>query len=114
MIVSLLGKKHQTALAFHSVLAKGVQPLDGPTSIKGKFKFHFIKRPPGWMKLHFLQTNVGNNPVGGLLLWHSAIQKDLKEILLELHQIKISSFFLNLDFIVLRLKFLADVLVFYR
>ncbi|XVF09170.1 hypothetical protein REPUB_Repub07fG0068500 [Reevesia pubescens] len=113
VVVSCLLKKHQTTFGFHTELAKGVRPLDGPSSIKDKFKFHFIKRPLGWKKMHCFQTNVGNNPVDGLLLWHGAIQKDLKEILAELHQIKISSCFQNLDFIVLRLKFLADVIIFY-
>ncbi|XVF54236.1 hypothetical protein PTKIN_Ptkin05aG0164300 [Pterospermum kingtungense] len=113
VVVSSLGKKHQTAFGLHTVFAKGVRPLDGPSSINGKFKFHFIRRPLGWKKVCGFQTNVENSPVDGLLLWHGAIQKDLKEILLELHQIKKSSCFLNLDFIVLRLKFLADVLIFY-
>ncbi|XWS51065.1 hypothetical protein CRYUN_Cryun12cG0144200 [Craigia yunnanensis] len=113
VVVSSLGKKHRTTFGFPNELAKGVRPLDGPTSIKGKFKFHFINRPLGWKKVHCFQTHEGNNPVGSLHLWHGAIQKDLKEILLDLHQIKISSCFQNLDYIVLRLKFLADVLIFY-
>ncbi|XP_022768172.1 zinc finger protein BRUTUS-like At1g74770 [Durio zibethinus] len=113
VVLSSLGKKHQTIFGFHTELAKGVGPLDGTTSIKGKFEFNFIKRPLGWKEVHCFQTNDGNNPVDSLLLWHGAIQKDLKEILSELHQLKISRCFQNLDFIVLRLKFLADVLIFY-
>ncbi|XVE54866.1 hypothetical protein DITRI_Ditri03aG0117000 [Diplodiscus trichospermus] len=113
VVASSLGKKHQTDLGFFTELAKRVRPLEGPTSIKGRFKFHFIKWPLGWKKVHCFQKNIGNTPLASLLLWHGAIQKDLKEILLELNQIKISSCFQNLDFIVLRLKFLADVLIFY-
>lgn len=114
VVVSWLDKKHRTDFEFHTELAKGVQPLDGPISIKSKFKFNLIKNPLGWMKAPCFQTNTGNNPIDGLLLWQGAIQKDLKEVLAELHQIKTSSCFQNLDFIVLRLKFLADVLIFYR
>ncbi|XVF12013.1 hypothetical protein REPUB_Repub08aG0078000 [Reevesia pubescens] len=113
VVVSWLGKKHQTFLGFQTELAKGVRPPDGPSSIKGKFKFPFIKRPLGCKKAHCFQTNIGNNPVDILLLLQGAIQKDLKEILVELHQIKTSSCFQNLDFIIVRLKFLADVLIFY-
>ncbi|MBA0718294.1 hypothetical protein Golax_006049, partial [Gossypium laxum] len=113
VVVSWLDKKHRTGFEFHIELAKGVQPLDGPISIKSKFKFHLIKNPLGWMKAPCFQTNTGNNPIDGLLFWQGAIQKDLKEILAELHQVKTSSCFQNLDFIVLRLKFLADVLIFY-
>ncbi|WRX17327.1 zinc finger protein [Theobroma cacao] len=113
VVVSWLGKKHQTTFGFHTELAKGVRPLDGPATIKGKFNFNFIKRPLGWKKVYCFQTSVGNNPVDGLLLWHSAIQKDLKEILLELHQIKISSCFQNIDFVVHQLKFLVDIIIFY-
>ncbi|KHF98655.1 Uncharacterized protein F383_15864 [Gossypium arboreum] len=113
VVVSWLDKKHRTGFEFHIELAKGVQPLDGTISIKSKFKFHLIKNPLGWMKAPCFQTNPGKNPIDGLLFWQGAIQKDLKEILAELHQVKTSSCFQNLDFIVLRLKFLADVLIFY-
>ncbi|KAB2053368.1 hypothetical protein ES319_A12G183300v1 [Gossypium barbadense] len=113
VVVSWLDKKHRTGFEFHIELAKGVQPLDGNISIKSKFKFHLIKNPLGWMKAPCFQTNPGKNPIDGLLFWQGAIQKDLKEILAELHQVKTSSCFQNLDFIVLRLKFLADVLIFY-
>ncbi|OMO96591.1 Zinc finger, RING-type [Corchorus capsularis] len=113
LVVSWLAKEHQTTFGFQKELAKGVRPLSGPTAIKGKFKFQLTKRPLGWKKVSYFPTNIGNNPVDGLRLWHAAIQKDLKDILVELHQIKISSYFQNLDFIVLRLKFLVDVLFFY-
>ncbi|KAK8537558.1 hypothetical protein V6N12_043716 [Hibiscus sabdariffa] len=113
VVVSWLDKKHQEVFDFHTELAKGVEPLDGSIFIKSKPKFLLIKKPLGWMKAHCFQTNIENNPIDCLLPWQGAIQRDLKEILAELYQIKESSCFQNLDFIILRLKFLADVLILY-
>ncbi|CAJ1944002.1 unnamed protein product [Sphenostylis stenocarpa] len=53
------------------------------------------------------------NQVNVLHLWHNAIKKDLKEILKELHLLRKSSCFQNLDSILIQLKFFADVLIFY-
>lgn len=61
-----------------------------------------------------LHNEVGHNPVDGLHLWHSAIRKDLIVVLEELYQARSSSEFSNLDKIVVRLKFLADIITFYR
>ncbi|KAL2321921.1 hypothetical protein Fmac_026300 [Flemingia macrophylla] len=56
----------------------------------------------------------GTNQVNNVLhLWHNAIKKDLKEILKELYLLRKSSCFQNLDSLLVQLKFLADVLIFY-
>lgn len=53
------------------------------------------------------------NPIDGLHLWHHAIRKDLKELLKDLYQIGSENSFSNLGSIILQLKFLADVVIFY-
>lgn len=54
------------------------------------------------------------NPLDGLHLWHGAIKKNLITVLGELYQVKSSCDFSNLDNIVVQLKFLADIITFYR
>ncbi|KAE9601465.1 putative aminoacyltransferase, E1 ubiquitin-activating enzyme [Lupinus albus] len=66
-----------------------------------------------WMKMNGLEIEDEVNRVDVLHLWHEAIKKDLKEILKELHLIRNSSFFQNLDATIIQIKFFADVLIFY-
>ena len=61
-----------------------------------------------------LRNGVENSPLDGLQHWHSAIKKDLMAVLAELCQAKSSSDFSNLDNIIIQLKFLADIITFYR
>ncbi|XP_022134687.1 zinc finger protein BRUTUS-like At1g18910 isoform X2 [Momordica charantia] len=58
----------------------------------------------------------GQNPVDSLHLWHGAIMKDLKEVLKCLFQVKscTETALSNLDSLVVQIKFLADVILFYR
>jgi zinc finger-like protein len=63
---------------------------------------------------HCVQTYVGKSLVDYLHLWHVAIQKEWKEILEELYQIRTLISALTVDSILFRLKFLADVIIFYR
>ncbi|XP_012080185.1 zinc finger protein BRUTUS-like At1g18910 isoform X2 [Jatropha curcas] len=69
--------------------------------------------PDGCMKMYCSQNNVGNNVVEYLHLWHLAIQKDLKETLEDAYQRRNSRSSLDIDLILVRLKFLADVIIFY-
>lgn len=63
---------------------------------------------------HCVQTDSGKSLVDYLHLWHVAIQKEWKEILEELYQIGTLISALSVDSILFRLKFLADVIIFYR
>ncbi|KAG4378761.1 hypothetical protein GLYMA_17G096900v4 [Glycine max] len=65
------------------------------------------------MKVNGKEIEDGANQVNVLHLWHNAIKKDLKDILEELHLLRKSSCFQNLDSILIQLKFFADVLIFY-
>lgn len=58
--------------------------------------------------------NDEQNPIEGIHLWHAAIRRDFNEILEELHQIRSSSSFSSLASVMTQLRFVADVLIFYR
>lgn len=91
---------------------------DESADMKKLLKSHsprrFFKENWSCIKEDSSQTDTGYNPVDGLHLWHGAIRKDLEKIVGELYQLRSSSNFLNIDSIVVQLKFLADVLTFYR
>lgn len=61
-----------------------------------------------------LQDNAQYHPVDSLRLWHCAIRKDLKEALEELCEMRTSKVSSNLASIGGQLKFLSEVLIFYR
>ena len=63
---------------------------------------------------HCVQTGVGKSLVDYLHLWHVAIQKEWKETLEELYHIRTLINALIEDSVLFRLKFLADVIIFYR
>lgn len=81
-------------------------------------KSHSYKRHAGeiWSCLgaHPFTEDDGQDLVHGLHIWHDAIRKDFIQILEELYQSRSSSNFSNLNTIIVQLKFLADVLTFYR
>ena len=66
------------------------------------------------MKANGLENEDGVTQVNVIHLWHEAIKKDLEEILKELYLIRNSSYFQNLESILIQLKFFVDVLIFYR
>ncbi|KAM5570638.1 hypothetical protein ABKV19_011336 [Rosa sericea] len=90
---------------------------DESADMKKLLKSHSPKRffEENWscMKKDSSQTDTGYSPVDGLHLWHGAIRKDLEKIMGELYQLRSSVNFLDIDSIVVQLKFLADVLTFY-
>ncbi|KAJ7956322.1 putative Zinc finger protein [Quillaja saponaria] len=105
--------------AFTSACSKteGVQCADVSVAMKNPLRLHSLKRScieiSKWMKANCRGTDDGVKQVDVLHLWHGAIRKDLKDILEELYQLKNSSTLQNLDSIVIQLKFLADVIIFY-
>ncbi|KAF5459796.1 hypothetical protein F2P56_019714 [Juglans regia] len=117
VVNSWLGNDDQPSCGSYTSVGKDIQCPDGCADMRGKLKMHLSKwsfsENWNWIKARFIQTDVGQNPIHCLNIWHGAIRKDLKEILEELYQIRSSGCFSNLDSIVIRLKFLADVLSFY-
>ncbi|ESQ27678.1 hypothetical protein EUTSA_v10018022mg [Eutrema salsugineum] len=66
-----------------------------------------------WSKKSLSIPDVGHNPIHGLNLFQNAIEKDLRDIQKGLCQAKFPSLLLDLDVLMARLNFLADVLVSY-
>lgn len=64
------------------------------------------------------RMSVGRIPkfslIDGFNIWHGAIRRDLETALKALHLLKSSGVFSNLSAVLLQLKFLLDVVVFYR
>ncbi|CAH2067293.1 unnamed protein product [Thlaspi arvense] len=66
-----------------------------------------------WSKSPIFIPNVGHNPIHGLQLFQNAVEKDLRDIQKDLCQAKFPSLILDIDVLMARLNFLADVLVSY-
>ncbi|KAI3954024.1 hypothetical protein MKW98_017848 [Papaver atlanticum] len=64
-------------------------------------------------ELDLAKDTAKHHPIDGLRLWHGAINKDLNEILAELRGTRRSRTYCTLPSISARLKFFADVLIFY-
>ncbi|XP_018436403.1 zinc finger protein BRUTUS-like At1g18910 isoform X2 [Raphanus sativus] len=66
-----------------------------------------------WSKLSFSIPNTGHTLTNGIKLWHNAIKIDLLDIQTGLRQLNSPSLSLDLNVLVARLNFLADILIFY-
>lgn len=117
VLVSWLGSKKQTFTEtyFQSEELQGVREFLHMESSLG-LNSHNGKSEEilSQMKVNGQETEDVVNRVNVLHLWHGAVKKDLQEILQKLHFIRSYSCFQNLDSILIQLKFLADVLIFYR
>lgn len=119
VVTSWLGKKSQYFGGYKGgVNEKRASHLNQPLNLKLS-KVYFSKKNLTqenwhWRGSESLLNDVRYHPVDGLRLWHGAIKKDLKEILEELHEIRNSKSFSTLASVTSQLKFLADVLIFYR
>ncbi|XP_050871044.1 zinc finger protein BRUTUS-like At1g18910 isoform X1 [Lathyrus oleraceus] len=116
VLVSWLGSNRQTfsGTYFHREELQGshgsqhIENFLGQSSCNRNYK-----DVSSQMKVNDKETEDGVNQVKVLHLWHNAIRKDLKEIQQELYLIRNSGCSQNLDSILIQLKFLADVLIFY-
>lgn len=119
VVLSWLGSNSHSSLDSHVKISGGIESSSG-----GSADMRILLKP--YSCTRFLGENwrtqitrdndnsIGHNPVDGLHLWHCAIRKDLIALLEELYQSRSSCDFSNLDRIVIRLKFLADIITFYR
>ena len=91
VVISWLGNKNQP---FGSPSRIGGAQSVGPANLKDALKVYSYKsfsvEIQQWKEVFGLKTNVEQNPVDGLHLWHVAIGKELKGILEELYQIRSS------------------------
>ncbi|EEF52103.1 zinc finger protein BRUTUS-like At1g18910 [Ricinus communis] len=115
VVVSWLHMNGQSSLGVFSKIRK--EASDGPECLKSMPRFYFaensLREKRQWKKSYCVQTNARNNVIDCLKLWHRAIQTDLKEILEEAYLTRNSRSFSDIDSTIVRLKFLADVIIFY-
>ncbi|VVA91823.1 unnamed protein product [Arabis nemorensis] len=100
-------------------IVKGVQSVEVSENMKNTSSSQedsssgLFQRFWQWSKMSFSSPNTGNTLVHGIRLWHNAIKRDLVDIQKGLCQLKFPSLSLDLNLLVVRLNFLADVLIFY-
>ncbi|KAH6799025.1 hypothetical protein C2S51_035509 [Perilla frutescens var. frutescens] len=100
----------------NSTYGKGYQLLTGLSS-KGIHKLYPFQIPyereQQFKKERFIQNNCAEIPIKGIHIWHSALRRDLNQIIAELHHIRSSNCSASLSSVIVQLKFIADVLIFY-
>ncbi|EOA34392.1 hypothetical protein CARUB_v10021919mg [Capsella rubella] len=114
----LLDDKGQSCGGIPTEIMKGVHYVDVSKNMKKLPQTHessgCFQRFWQWSKKSLHIPNVGgHSPIHGLHLFQNAIEKDLRDIREGLSQAKFPSLSLDLDVLMARLNFLADVLVSY-
>ncbi|CAL9240681.1 unnamed protein product [Arabidopsis halleri] len=113
----LLDDSHESSCGTPTEIMKGVQYVNVSKSMKKSPESHpssgCFQRFWEWSKKSLSIPNVGRSPIHGLRLFQNAIEKDLRDIQEGLCRAKFSSLLLDLDVLMARLNFLADVLVSY-
>lgn len=92
------------------IYGKGYRLLNGLFSSKDIHKLF----PLQLNELCSVQTNDVEVFIKGVQFWHAAMIRDLYQIIEELYQIRSSNSFASLPPVIVQLKFIADILVFYR
>ncbi|XP_065876833.1 zinc finger protein BRUTUS-like At1g74770 [Euphorbia lathyris] len=111
VVNSWLHRNDQSSLGTFTNIRKEVP--DKSACMRRAAQLHFSKSPlEKRKKKNCVQTCVGGNGIEYLYILHRIIRKDLKEIHEEaLH--RTCSSCLNIDSVVLQLKFLSDIIIFY-
>ncbi|CAE5957900.1 unnamed protein product [Arabidopsis arenosa] len=95
-------------------IMKGVQSVEVSENMNNSSSSSgMFQRFWQWSKMSFSSPNTGHTLVHGIQLWHNAIKRDLVDIQKGLCQLTFPSLSLDLNVLVVRLNFLADVLIFY-
>ncbi|KAG7659586.1 Zinc finger CHY-type [Arabidopsis suecica] len=117
VISSWLLDDSQSSCGTPTEIMKGVQYVNVSKSMKKSPESHpssgCFQRFWEWSKKSLSIPNVGRSPIHGLRLFQNAIEKDLRDIQEGLCQAKFQTLILDLDVLMARLNFLADVLVSY-
>ncbi|KAJ0255812.1 Zinc finger protein BRUTUS-like [Hirschfeldia incana] len=94
-------------------ILKQVQYEDVSKDNKSLSRSGCFQRLWQWSKNPVFIPNVGHSPIHSLQLFQNAVEKDLREIQEGLFQVNFPSHLVDLDVLMARLNFLADVLVSY-
>ncbi|XP_041998029.1 zinc finger protein BRUTUS-like At1g74770 [Salvia splendens] len=99
---SIYGKRHQLLSGLSNRDIHKLYPLQISSDRGQQFK-----------KACSIQENSVEEPVKGIHIWHAALQRDLSQIIEELLHIRSSNCSSSLSSVIVQLKFIADVLIFY-
>ncbi|KAH6756963.1 hypothetical protein C2S53_009197 [Perilla frutescens var. hirtella] len=99
---STYGKRYQLLTGLSSKGIHKLYPFQIPYEREQQFK-----------KECFIQNNCAEIPIKGIHIWHSALRRDLNQIIAELHHMRSSNCSASLSSVIVQLKFIADVLIFY-
>ncbi|XP_057806356.1 zinc finger protein BRUTUS-like At1g74770 [Salvia miltiorrhiza] len=99
---SIYGKRHQLLTGLSNRDIHKLYPLQISCDREQQFK-----------KACSIQKNCVEEPVKGMHIWHAALRRDLNQIIEELHHIRSSICSASLSSVIVQLKFIADVLIFY-
>ncbi|THG03241.1 hypothetical protein TEA_024179 [Camellia sinensis var. sinensis] len=116
VVISWLHNTNPSSSAANTEIGKGAVIPDMLASSKAILKANASKSFYGekWRwKTASSKTTLRRTPIDGLHLWHGAIRKDFKDILKDLYQIRSTKEFSTLGPVIARLKFFADVIIFY-
>lgn len=100
---SIYGKRHQLLTGLSNKGMHKLHPLQISCDPEQQFK-----------KACSIHKNCVEEPVKGIHIWHAALQRDLNQIIEELLHIRILNCSTSLSSVIVQLKFIADVLIFYR
>lgn len=120
VINSWLIDDNQSSLTALTKIMKGVQSVEVSENMNNLAQSSHSSSSSGvfqrfwqWSKMSFSSPNTGHILIHGIQLWHNAIKRDLIDIQKGLCHLTFPSLSLDLNVLVVRLNFLADVLIFY-
>ncbi|PIM97882.1 hypothetical protein CDL12_29647 [Handroanthus impetiginosus] len=117
VVVSWIQHEEKSSSDAENTYGKGYRFLSGPSSSKDIDKLYPPQIHSGGeqqlRKAFAAETSDVEVPFKGIYLWHTALQRELEQIIEELHHIRNSDCFSSLSSVIVQLKFIADVLIFY-
>ncbi|XP_010459541.1 PREDICTED: uncharacterized protein LOC104740590 isoform X1 [Camelina sativa] len=117
VINSWLIEDSQSSLVDLTKIMKGVQSVEVSENMNNLAQTSsssgMFQRFWQWSKMSFSSSDTGHTLIHGVQLWHNAIKRDLVDIQKGLNHLTFPSLSLDLNVLVVRLNFLADVLIFY-
>ncbi|KAK4437122.1 Zinc finger protein BRUTUS-like [Sesamum alatum] len=117
VVLSWIQKVERSSSDAGNIHGKGCQLLNGLSSSKDLYMLYSpqiqCEEAQQLEKAFPVQIRGVGVPIKGICIWHSALRRDFGDIIQELYQIRSSNCSSSLSSVVVQLKFIADVLIFY-
>ncbi|KAI3454605.1 hypothetical protein Pfo_011268 [Paulownia fortunei] len=117
VVVSWIQHEERSSSDADNIYRKRYQLLNGLSSSKDIHKLYppqiCCEQEQQLEKACSVQISGVEAPIKGIYLWHAALRRDLDQIIEELYQIRSSDCFSSLSSVIVQLKFITDVLIFY-